>query len=359
MRRTIVLAQQQTPQGLAASKAALDQLRPRLQAVREHSAELQGWEAMADSAQTIFSTRSPLPALALLGSAIQRGNKTPGFDPALLYSMQLRLSSIYLKANQPQQALDAARNAMRTIVAQEGADSPSLTSGRLFTEEALFYLQRYREVLSASEQDYRRFLAIYGAASQYTLSTQDMHAQAESALEHYSYSTRDWLAMYEASHGDKSLQYFAETAIVQAGQTECHRAAYAEGENYLTKGLSEIAVQGGPKAFNYSIGSLALAECLLAQQEDGQSAVSPAGLAHIRQLLSQIDLGVLGTFAGTQSAQGNLYLAQARLAYLEGQLEKARQLAGQAHPLLTQAGADPWEVDRLDRLEKALSSHRS
>ena len=154
------------------------------------------------------------------------------------------------------------------------------------------------------------------------------------------------------------MQYFSETAIVSAGQMDCHSAQYAQGERYLEQGLQESAAQGGSKALNYSIGSLALAECILAQQEDSHNMSTPMTLARVRQLLAQVDLAVVESFPGTDEAQPNLYLAQAWLTFEEGNFIRAQQLAAKARPLLVASGADHWELDRLARLDKELSTSR-
>ena len=359
LRHAIVLAIEQTPQGLAASQAELAELQPRLQAIRKPSAELQGWEAMADSGQIMMSNDPAIHAISILERAIQRGLQTPGFDPALLSAMQLRISGVYLKADRGEDALKAAREGMAAVVKQQGPDSPTLNSAKLFVEEALFVLHRYPEVEAASAQDYAQFLRTYGPISRYTLSALDMHAQSEGALGRFADSTRDWITMYEATHGNPSMQFFSETSIVSAGLEECHRGAYLQGEDYLERGLREISAQGGLKALNYSVGSLTLAECLLAQQEDGQSATTLIALERVRQLLGQVDLNVLTTFSGMGNAQADLSLAEARLAFREGDLSKARKLAVEARTMLNQPGSDPWEMDRLVQLEKGLSSHGS
>ena len=357
LRTAITLMIEQTPQALAASEAELQELRPRLQAIREPSAELQGWEAMADSGQILTSSGPALPAIPILEHAIQRAQQTPKFDSSLLAAMQLRLAGVYLKADRGEDALKVAQAAIAEITSQEGPDSPKLNPAKLYLEEALFILRRYAEVESASATDYSRFLSVYGPLSRYTLSAQDMHAQSEDAQGKLDRSSHDWLALYTVTRGSPSMQYFSETAIVSAGQAECHRAEYSQGELYLQQGLEEVTAQGGPKALNYSVGSLALAECILAQQEDGSSPTTPLTLARVRQLLTQVDLNVVESFPDTSSSQANLYLAQARLAFREGDLMRSRQFIAKARPLLNQLQAEPWETDRLMRLQKALSGN--
>ena len=357
LRTVLVLMIEQTPQALAASEAELQELRPRLQAVRDPSAELQGWEAMVDSGQMLTSSGPALPAVPVLEQAIQRAQRTQKFDPSLLAAMQLRLAGVYLKAERGEEALKVAQTAIAEITRQEGSDSPKLNQARLFLEEALFMLHRYPEAESASAADYAHFLSVYGPLSRYTLSAQDMHAQSEDAQGDLHRSSDDWMALYTVTRGDPSLQYFSETAIVSAGQAKCHQAEYPQGESYLKQGLEEVSAQGGPKALNYSVGSLVLAECILAQQEDGSSPTTPLVLAQVRQLLTQVDLNVVESFPGTSSAPADLYLAQARLAFREGDVTRSRELVAKARPLLNQPNADPWEVDRLMRLERALSGN--
>ena len=144
---------------------------------------------------------------------------------------------------------------------------------------------------------------------------------------------------------------------MSAGQAKCHQAEYPQGELYLKQGLEEVSAQGGPKALNYSVGSLVLAECILAQQEDGSSPTSSLVLAQVRQLLTQVDLNVVESFPGTSSAPADLFLTQARLAVREGDVRRSRELVAKARPLLNQPNADPWEIDRLMRLERALSGN--
>ena len=355
LRNVNLLMTEQTPQALAASQAELAKLRPRLQAIREPSAELQAWEAMADSGQILTSDGPALPGISILERAIQRAQGTPGFDPSLLSAVELRLSSVYMKADRGEDALRVTRENIAAITQREGPDSPKLNGAKLDIEEALFMLHRYAEVETVSAADYSHFLSVYGPLSRQTLSAQDMHAQAEGALGKLAESSREWMAIYDVTHGNPSAQYFSETSIVSAGEAECHNAEYGQGKQHLEQGLQEATAQGGPRALNYSVGSLELAECILAQQEDGSNATPPMTLARVRQLLTQVDLSVIGSFPGTSSAKANLCLAQARLAFREEDLAKARRFVAQAKPLLDQPGSDPWEQERLLRLEKALS----
>ena len=359
LRGITVLAVQQTPQTLAAFNQQLKELRPRLQAVPNPSPELQGWEAMADTAELMANGGPAVQAIPALERAIQRARQTPGFNASLLTAMRLRISGIYLIANRGEGALSTARAAISDITRDEGADSPNLTPAKLYVEQALFLLHRYPEVKEASATDYPRFLNTYGPLSRYTLSAEDMLAQSEGALGQRTESAHEWLAMYDATRGTPSAQYFTETAIVSAGQEECHGAHYAEGERHLEQGLAEITAQGGPKALNYSVGSLALAECILAQQEDGTIATPALTLAHIRQLLTQVNLDVIASFAGTSTAPANFDLAQARLAFRENNTARAAQLAAKAKPELTTPDADPWELDRFQRLQKSLAQRKT
>jgi len=58
------------------------------------SPELQGWQALAQTASLVYSP-NPERGLPVLDSAIKNARRTPGFNPFLLIALEVRVCSIY------------------------------------------------------------------------------------------------------------------------------------------------------------------------------------------------------------------------------------------------------------------------
>lgn len=354
LRDIVLLYIEQTPQTFAQARSSLQALQPALARVATPAPELQGWEVMATTADILSSDRPADTAVPLLKRAIAQAQQTPGYNPALLSAMELRLCGVYLKADRGEDTTVVAQASIDRIRKQDGPDSSGLFVPETYLEEGLFEQNRFREAELRSGQDYQQFLRLLGPDSRFTLSALDMHAQAEGALHEYPQAIQDWLKLYDVTATNPSAQFFSQTAIVEAGQLECHTGAYPQGEQHLQQGLAEISSHGGVKALNYSVGSLALAECMLAQAEDRHTALKSAEIVQVQHLISSFDWTTVRSFAGTESAQGNLLLARARLAYQQREFASARQLAVHARALVEQPSADTWEQGRLATLEAQL-----
>ena len=343
-----------TPQALDKARSSLAAIRPTLDRVPSPTPELQGWEAMASTADILTSDTKADAAAPLLEHAITTAHRSPGYDPALLTAMELRLCGVYLKENRGGDAVQTAQTAITGVRESEGPDSPALFVPEMYLEEGLYLEHRNHEAEVQSAHDYSQFLRLLGPDSRLTLSALDMHAQVEGALENNAQAIQDWLKLYELSSSNPSAQFFSQTAIVEAGQMECHSGKYFEGEQDLRRGLDEIKTHGGTKALNFSVGSLSLAECMLAQREDSKRSSDPALLTPIKQYINNFDLPVVRSYPGTGPAEGYVLLAKARLAFQQQHFAEARQLASQAEPLVKQPGADSWEQNRLLKLDTAL-----
>ena len=320
--------------------------------------ELQARQAFTGTSAILYSSH-PEEGLTLLDAAIKRAQASPGFDPQLLSAMQLRYCGIYLRMDKFAQAEKIARAALAGIDKQQGRDSPASIQPRFFLDEALYSQGRYKETLLNTAHDYPFFLRELGPENQMTAGVLDLQAQAEQA-EDPKASIRDWLLIRSSAQESPAGVYLKGQATNLLAQLECQGGNIAAGVGYAQEAIRESRAKEGPKSLNLSIGSFALAECILDQQEEhGKGAghgPDARALNEADRLLGDVDLSVTSQYPGLSETEGHVDVARGRLALLRGQTSLAKEYATKARPFLQGPNADRYERSMLSRLTASLES---
>lgn len=138
-----------------------------------------------------------------------------------------------------------------------------------------------------------------------------------------------------------------------AAQLACRKGDYSTGIGYARQVLQETS--NGPMAQPYfrSVGSLAVAECMLSREESNPRP-DPVALEQAGRLLSSVNVSAMAQYIGVSDSVATLHVARARLGLLRGRVDRTEEEVAQAAPSFNHAGADPYEARMLARVESQL-----
>lgn len=318
-----------------------------LSRIHDMTPELQGWQAFAQSGKLLEGSH-PAEALSLLFAAVQRGEGTAGFGSELLFSLKARIAAVYLQEGNGVDAERQVRQTMGEIATLRGADSPELFEPELILEEALFIEGRYQDAIGQGLQNNERYAKVLGPDNTLTLAALETSARSEGALREYGIAIAHELDLI-ATERQLPARAPAENSLAIAASLECHSGHFASGIGHAREVIRESSV-APPLTGPANRGAYVLAECLIAREED--AGVRTAGaLDEAGRLLEGIDVGVITVGPGNLIYEGDVHLAQARLARLRGQYDVARQHKAKAMPFFNKPGADPYEQAALNRFD--------
>ena len=342
------------PGSIAQAKSGFDLQQRLIAKLPAVTPELQAWQALMQSGSFLYGPH-PGQGLSPLSAAVRRARATPGFSPSLLVNLDVRFTSIYLVLSDGIHAERAARDSIAEMTAIFGPDSTELFQPEMFLEEALYLQGRYKDTMEQANRDYGRFQAVLGPQSLLTASALYMRAEGEAGLEEYAKAIPDELALSAAEQGNPSGKYLQEDSLSSAALYECHAGQFHSGIGHARQTIQESAGPPSPQPLFANFSHFVIAECLIAQ--DGSSGRA-ADLDEADRQLRSVDVALVTQGNGLSGFPGRFNMAEARLAFLRGERESARQYADKAEPFVSKPDADPYEKRALTTLRSALSSAR-
>jgi non-specific serine/threonine protein kinase len=344
------------PGSIEAAKEGFAKQEQLIGQLKDSTAELHAWETLVKTALMGMGPH-PEEVVPLLNAAIQRAEKTPDFDPALLLRLKKQFCGTYVRMGDGANLERVSREIIALIVKQNGAASPALFLYQMYLEEA-FYLQgKYAESIAQGDQNFARFSAVLGGQNQLTRGTLATRAAAEGQLERYSDAVRDDLALHAAASLDPSDKRLEAGSLNDAATFECRSGDFQTGIRHAREVIQDTGT--GPLAqpmfFNGSM--FTLAECLIGEQEVYPSRPDVKALTEARALLAKVDIKSMSETSDESAYEGARDLAQARVALLRRQYEEARSYISAAAPFFARPNADPYELRAFQAAKRELAQN--
>jgi serine/threonine protein kinase len=355
LRRENVQLRSHLPGSIDSAKAGLAVQQQAIARLREVRPELQGWQALVLTGAQIYSSQ-PQMAVAALNQAIERAQKTPGFNPDLLIALEGRLSGIYLRLDDGAAAERAARQVIATIRSNDGPESNKLLQPQMYLQEALYLERKYPEAITEGNENYSRFSKALGPQNQLTLAALTMLGETEGAMEDYAHAIRDELALSKLAEGLPGGAYLAESNLSDVAMMECRSDHIDAGIAHAHQVIAESGKGASGQPVFLSAGTLALAECRIARMETERHKPNAALKAEAERLLNSVDIEAMAQTPGFANVEGNVDADKARLALLEGNLDSAKRFAEKAEPYLAKPEADAYERRAVARVKATIAA---
>jgi serine/threonine protein kinase/DNA-binding winged helix-turn-helix (wHTH) protein len=334
--------------GLAVQQQVISRL-------REVSPEVEGWQALVATGTQIY-TSNPQGALTALNQAIKRAQTTPGFNPGLLISLEGRLAGIYLRLDDGAAAERAASQVIDTITTNDGPESNALLQPEMYLQEALYLERKYQDAITQGRKNYARFSRALGPRNQLTLAALTMLGETEGAMENYEDAIRDELVVSKLAEGLPGGAYLTESNLSDVAMMECRSNHVDAGMAHARQVITESGKNDSRQPVFLNAGTLALAECKVAEMESDGHTPQAKLLTETDKLLNTVDIDSMSQTPGYANVEGNVDADKARLALLEGKLDLAKLFVEKASPFLAKPEADAYERRAVARVKKMVAA---
>ena len=172
-------------------------------------------------------------------------------------------------------------------------------------------------------------------------------AQCEGSLGLWEDAIRDDLAIYQmAIQKQGPASFFAVATLSDAALAQCRAGHYREGEPNARKAFETSVKAFGPKAGLTGGAAYTLASC----------SIGSGKLAEAGRLLETIDTKVVAQLAGFPDWFANVALAQAEIAYRQGDLDAARKHLDAAMPVFSKPDAEVYQKQAMEKLAASLKN---
>ena len=337
------------------AKSGFGEDRRIIQSIQNPEPELRAWAALTEAA-LLANGPHPEQGLPVLKSAIAMAEKTPGVSLPIRLLLKQRICFVYIRMGNAPAAETATRDLIATIKKTEGASSPALLFPELNLEEALVIGGKFKDAVEQANVVYPKMVAQLGASNQFTLQALATRAAAEGELKDYDASIRDELAVYRAALGNPSGQMFQIGTLDDAATSECRVGRYASGIEHARQALTQSRGIPGTGAALVGGSAFAVAECLLSKDENEGARPASVKAGEIEGLLKSVDVDAVAHFSGNAGFAGNVDVAEARLALMEGRYDTAQQWVDKARPFFSGPNFDAYEKSVLDRVIAGLAN---
>jgi DNA-binding winged helix-turn-helix (wHTH) protein/serine/threonine protein kinase len=278
-------------------------------------------------------------------AAYDGASKLASFDESARLTFKQRLAFASIRLGDGARAERLFGELIEAFGRANGPESAQVLRVRLNLAQAYMIQNKHREVLRETSAIYPAYLAKLGEDHELTMQVLTTRAQSEGSLGLWPEAIRDDLAIYGVALRKQGPQsFFAIATLSDAALAQCRASRNAEGERN-----ARDAYENSVKAFGARAGltggtAYALASCWI-----GMGRLAEAG-----KLLQEIDTKVVAELAGIPDWYANVDLAQAEIAYRQGDLAGARKHLETAAPVFQKADAEPYQRRALDELRASV-----
>jgi len=280
------------------------------------------------------------------GAAYQGAQSLPAFDENARLTLKQRLAFSYIRLGDGAKAEQLIRELIEAFTRSSGPDSPSVLRVRLNLAQAFMIQGKNREAVEETSRIYPAYLARLGPKHELTMQLLTTRAQCEGSLGLWDDAIRDDLAIYAlAVEKQGPLSFFAVATLSDAALAQCRAGRYAEGEPNALKSYEAAAKAFGPRAGISGGAAYTLATC----------RIGLGKLQDASKLLQDIDANEVAQLAGMPEWSANVSLAQAEIAFREGDYAAAKRYVDSAAPVFLRADAEPFQKKTLQALSAAIN----
>ncbi|HWC98640.1 MAG TPA: winged helix-turn-helix domain-containing protein [Candidatus Sulfopaludibacter sp.] len=329
---------------LPRARAILAQQEPLLAQIQSPRADLPVLLAFARGMIALIGNDAKMAA-AQFGAAYDGASKLPEFDELARLTFKQRLAFASIRLGDGAQAERLFRELIASFTRIGGPDSASVLRVRLNLAQAFMIEGKNREAIQETTAIYPEYVARLGADHELSMQALTTRAQCEGTLGLWDDATRDDLAIYNlALHKQGPTSFFAVATLSDAALAQCRGGHTAEGEPNARKAYDASLKAFGARAGLTGGAAYTLASC----------AIDRGQFAEAGRLLQNIDTPAVAQLAGFPDWAANVTLAQAQIAYREGDYAAAQKYLQSARPAFAKPDAEPYQKHAVESLAAAL-----
>ncbi len=271
--------------------------------------------------------------------------KLPEFDENARLTMKQKLAFASIRLGDGATAERLFRELIAAFSRTNGPESPSVLRVRLNLAQAFMIGGKNREAIDEANRIYPEYVKRLGEDHELTMQLLTTRAQCEGSLGLWEDAIRDDMAIYRLALVKQGpTSFFAIATLSDAALAQCRAGHNGEGEPNARKAFDASVKAFGARAGLTGGAAYTLASC----------AIGLGKLAEASRLLADIDSKVVAQLAGFPDWFANVSLAQAEIAYRQGDMEGARKYLSAAAPVFSKADAEPYQKHALETLAAAL-----
>lgn len=277
--------------------------------------------------------------------ALARADALPLFDESARLAFKQRLAFVYVRIGKGAEAERLFRELAAAYTRLAGPDSANVLRVRLNLAQAYMIQNKYPDAIREANAIYPDFVSRLGADHELILQLLSTRAQSEGALGQWDDSVRDDSSVYQAAvrkHGPYS--FYAVATLSDVAMAQCRGGHLAEGQANATKAYDASAKGFGSQAGLTSGTAYTEAECLIDQGKLAQASL----------LLQRVDVRAVAQLTGDPDFGAEVKLAQAQIAYRQGDSATARKDIAEVAPVFARSSPEPYEQRAFETLKAAL-----
>lgn len=284
-------------------------------------------------------------AAAQFQTAYDGASKLLAFDESARLTLKQRLAFASIRLGDGATAERLFRELIAAFSQTNGPDSPSVLRVRLNLAQAFMIEKKNREAIDEANRIYPQYVARLGENHELTMQLLATRAQCEGSLGLWDGAIRDDLVIYNlAIRKQGPTSFFAVATLTDAALAQCRAGHYPDGEPNARKAFEASAKAFGPRAGLTGGTTYSLASC----------DIGVGKLAEALRLLQNIDASAVAQLTGFPDWFANVALAQAGIAYRQGDYGTARKYLQSAAPAFSKTDAEPYQKHALETLTAAL-----
>lgn len=269
----------------------------------------------------------------------------PEFDYHALLTLKQRLAFASIRLGDGAAAERLFRELIAAFSQADGPQSPNVLRVRLNLAQAYMIENKSREAVDEVNRIYPAYLARLGPDHELSMQLLTTRAQCEATLGLWDDAIRDDLAIYNlAVQKQGPTSFFAVATLADAALAQCRAGRLKEGEANARKVFDTSAKAFGPASALTQGIAYTVASC----------DVGLGNLAEASRLLNGIDPKPVEQLTGDRTWFANVALAQADVAYRQGNKDAARKYLQSAAPVFSKPDAEPYQKRALETLSAKL-----
>ncbi|MBS1858993.1 MAG: winged helix-turn-helix domain-containing protein [Acidobacteria bacterium] len=284
-------------------------------------------------------------AAAGFGAAYEAASKLAEFDENARLTLKQRLAFASIRMGDGARAERLFRELIDAFTRTSGVDSPSVLRVKLNLAQAYMVEGKNREAVDLANRIYPEYRARLGEDHELTMQLLTTRAQCEGSLELWAEAIRDDLAIHRiATHKQGAASFFAVATLSDAALAQCRSGRLAEGEVNARQ-----AWETARKGFGERTGLTGGTAYTLASCDIGLGKLEEAS-----RLLAGIDTEQVAQLASFKDWFANVELAEAEIAYRQGDRTGGRKHLEAARPVFTRPDAEAYQRHTLEALTASL-----
>jgi len=329
---------------LALARSIVAEQEPRIGQAPRQRPDLPVWLASARGMIALIGNDAKTAA-AQFRAAYEGASKLPSFDESARLTLKQRLGFASIRLGDGATAERLFRELIAAFSQARGPDSPNVLRVRLNLAQAFMIGGKNREAIDEANRIYPEYVARLGESHELTMQLLTTRAQCEGSLGLWEDAIRDDLAIYNlAIQKQGPSSFFAVATLSDAALAQCRAGHHQAGEPNARKAYEVSVTAFGPRAGLTGGAAYTLASC----------AIGLGKFAEAGSLLQDIDSKVVAQLAGFPDWSANVDLAQAEIAYRQGDYEVARKYLQTAAPVFSRPDAELYQKHALETLTAAL-----